>query len=698
MQKIIGERYVPLHCGKWDTTKNTEYGSLSVVYYGGKSYTSKKPVPQGVDILNTEYWVESFDYNEQYKILSDKVDSFNLSNDNEVTSIKNKVSNIEQEQQTQNTAIAENDASIENLRIGVNKNTESIEALKTKATNNKNSIDTIQNNITSITNKQTEIENSNNDIKSYIDELKEKLNNCSNLKVVNVMDFGAKGDGLTDDTLAIQKAIDSIKPKSTATISHPRGGIVFFPSGTYIVTNTIILPAQVILKGEGMINTIIRLGKGVSKDVIKTENFDTLINTNASWYDTYDVPMGFGISNICIDGNKTENTMGNGIQVYGYCYLIENVSVIYCAESGFKSYHGNMINGTEQYNEGWTKLFETKIDNLHIKYCNKRGFDYKAPTDSTLDNIFIAECYGDYGSVIECSCNMGLIHIYGCNRNTPSGAGILINGNCSIENLISENNYGIGVRITTYLAHIYRCDLYANRNNNLLIAENSDYTKIDSLLIRPFGHDVHNVTIDSANIHLGNLTIYGDNRSYTKAGIFISDKAKNLIIDNGSIANFDNTSYGAMFNQGGKLNGTRINLNIINCANAINLGAGFGSNNSISIKTSLSATQNTLPTDTQFIDENDNDIEINELKGNVYKSYVNHSTLKFNQNAMTLADRNEHDIPINTNGCQFISSDDNIANINSNGKLIGVSNGSCLLIASKNDKIAILKIVVNIAS
>ena len=42
-------------------------------------------------------------------------------------------------------------------------------------------------------------------------------------KEVNVMDFGARGDGVTDDTTAIQTAID-------------QGGSVYFPPGTYRVT------------------------------------------------------------------------------------------------------------------------------------------------------------------------------------------------------------------------------------------------------------------------------------------------------------------------------------------------------------------------------------------------------------------------------------------------------------------------------
>jgi hypothetical protein len=50
---------------------------------------------------------------------------------------------------------------------------------------------------------------------------------------VNVKSFGATGDGATDDTAAIQAALDSL---STS------GGIVFFPAGRYLVAGQLVFP------------------------------------------------------------------------------------------------------------------------------------------------------------------------------------------------------------------------------------------------------------------------------------------------------------------------------------------------------------------------------------------------------------------------------------------------------------------------
>lgn len=67
---------------------------------------------------------------------------------------------------------------------------------------------------------------------------------------INVRDYGATGSGLTDDSDAIQAAIDEAQRRSTT--SPNRGAVVYFPEGQYLVTKTLkISENRVALRGAG---------------------------------------------------------------------------------------------------------------------------------------------------------------------------------------------------------------------------------------------------------------------------------------------------------------------------------------------------------------------------------------------------------------------------------------------------------------
>jgi hypothetical protein len=69
-------------------------------------------------------------------------------------------------------------------------------------------------------------------------------------EIKNVRDFGAKGDGVTDDAAAIQAAVNAVfgetgKPGTFNTNDNAYSGVVFFPPGTFIVKTPIqVLPAN----------------------------------------------------------------------------------------------------------------------------------------------------------------------------------------------------------------------------------------------------------------------------------------------------------------------------------------------------------------------------------------------------------------------------------------------------------------------
>lgn len=71
-----------------------------------------------------------------------------------------------------------------------------------------------------------------------------------------VKDFGAVGDGVTDDTAAINRALYELFCRET----NPQiRRSLFFPAGVYLVTESILIPPYATLYGEGVDNSVITL-------------------------------------------------------------------------------------------------------------------------------------------------------------------------------------------------------------------------------------------------------------------------------------------------------------------------------------------------------------------------------------------------------------------------------------------------------
>jgi hypothetical protein len=153
-------------------------------------------------------------------------------------------------------------------------------------------------------------------------------------ETVSVKDFGATGDGSTDDTTAISNAI---------TYVSTNGGAVYFPAGVYLTSASLVIDApNVTLYGDGASQSTIQ-SNSASFWVIKyTDNADYLT-----------------VKNLYIKGNAVDDSTTQ----YGIGYSVssfvapEYVTISNCR---FAYTNSGIVTGSGQY---WS-ITENNFDNL----------------------------------------------------------------------------------------------------------------------------------------------------------------------------------------------------------------------------------------------------------------------------------------------------------------------------------------------
>lgn len=246
---------------------------------------------------------------------------------------------------------------------------------------------------------------------------------------LNVKLFGAKGDGVTDDSQAVNNAIASIKTS---------GGTVYFPPGTYIVAGIGIF-SKVHLKGSGVESTVLKLKNNANQDVIYSDSVYTLMGTGSTGGEN-----NFSISDLTIDGNRTNNpTAGNGINLYGYDYTIQSVRVRNCSMKGFISEWGQW--GTPGPNGN----MEAHIQDFKVSNCGTEGIDFAGPHDSQFVNVVVNNC----------------------NKQGWGASGILVRGNGSAT-FTNTHVWGVEHEVAFKLegiAHLVNCQGEGARSNVVIL-------------------------------------------------------------------------------------------------------------------------------------------------------------------------------------------------------------------------------------
>lgn len=267
--------------------------------------------------------------------------------------------------------------------------------------------------------------------------------------IYNVKDYSAKGNGIADDTQAIQRAIEAA--------SKAGGGQVYVPAGTYVVSagnepgdGCLMLRDNVQLYGAGMGKTTIKVADGSDTKI-------TGVIRSAYGEQNHD----FGISNLTIDGNRA-NTTGK-------------------IDGWFNGY----IPGKAGHDSNVT------IDSVEVKNCSGYGFDPHEQTWNMVLKNSVAHGNGLDGFVADYLVNSSFVNntSYGNDRHGFNVVTSTTDFTMRDNTAYSNGSTGIVLQ---------RGDEDIPSPNDILISGGSVYgNKAEGVLLKL----VHDVTVSGVDIH-----------------------------------------------------------------------------------------------------------------------------------------------------------------------------------------------------
>jgi hypothetical protein len=191
------------------------------------------------------------------------------------------------------------------------------------------------------------------------------------LPVILASDFGPVGDGETDDSAALQSALDQAEQQG--------GGLVLIGPG--IFRCNLIIGSQTTIQGAGHRTTTLMAVAGSNRPVIEGRGFAELTGTLTEYPERRGANY-IGLSMLTVDGARATNTSGAGIQIWGRSHVFRDLIVQNCAEDGISlefTTHGQG-DSIEDNVEGFFTNIKTILN-------GGNGWRHRGPHDSVLSNF-----------------------------------------------------------------------------------------------------------------------------------------------------------------------------------------------------------------------------------------------------------------------------------------------------------------------
>ena len=196
---------------------------------------------------------------------------------------------------------------------------------------------------------------------------------------IDVRSYGAVGDGTTDDTAAIQAALNAC----------PAGGIVLIPAGSFAITAPLILPPTITLQGThgnrltydfAPAYSTPQPSKIVGKSTFSGDAAIKMIDKELGGY-SYE-STGQRITNLAIDLSAVTGTSTDGVAAIGKVreVILDRVSVYNAPKRGFASVGYTRTDTKTYYPYSWYVM------NCLAQNSKSFGFAVSQMTDSTFIN------------------------------------------------------------------------------------------------------------------------------------------------------------------------------------------------------------------------------------------------------------------------------------------------------------------------